>query len=392
MKKKLLLLLMVTAFTNILICCTRSHREQMSANEVHPKEVSNCNDISEEQLAFIKTVTAWHVNKLSLPDQFVENECPSGMNINEIKQKVNGIAKNEQLTAFIEKSNPGSMTGWKVYDFYTKDIFSDETFNEYFSNDITRRTRLEDVLNKELAKVIRNSNSDNGRNKVSGAGTKEIKPDSAKKNTINFLSVMNFALSILAIAAAFYLFMEMNKQKCDVQSKDQCRKEQLIGLEKKLAQLNDDLTKSKSQITEMKKQMAENGDIVRGMKRFSASMNGNVDMTVEKQPAVKHEIKVNEFYAGVPTSGYFKVSDSYSTKALYKIIAQGDSIGEFEFINRSEAVETAKMSKTSFLDPACNIVNDEVMSFNRIITEHKGMVERTDNGWKITKKASIRLV
>lgn len=114
---------------------------------------------------------------------------------------------------------------------------------------------------------------------------------------------------------------------------------------------------------------------------------------------VAHEEKIEqnsprEYYLGVPQNGKFSEgSEIYRPgKALYKVVSTDGLYGEFEYINRPEAIGYAKQSRTSFLESACNIIGEGKLDFVQIETRQKGKVERANDGWKIIKKADVYLV
>ena len=99
-----------------------------------------------------------------------------------------------------------------------------------------------------------------------------------------------------------------------------------------------------------------------------------------------------EYYVGSPRDGHFAGgTEVYRPgKSLFKITILNNNIGEFEFVQRPEAIQIAQQSKSTFLEPACNITND-VATFSQVSTVKNGKVERTDDGWKIICKADISL-
>lgn len=357
--------------------------------------VSYADEVGDDQLARVKAIAAYHVNKLSLPGRFPDDTCPEKMDLEQIKEKLSGKEKNITLTEYIEQRSPGSKKVEEVYKYYTSTLFDDDTFSVFFNKPGRNKGDFRKKLEPEIAKALNLNDNVKEETEEAKAGndveTRSKDVNDEKKGSSNFFSVLSFFLTILALGAAVYLFLELNKVKQDFDTKNNHRKESIIALEKKLAQLGDDLAKNKSQMSEMKRQVTENSDKVNSMQRNTEVMEEVVRSQSVSRSPVRKEPVVRELYAGVPSSGCFRASETYSAKTLYKIVAKGDSVGEFEFIDRPEAVAVAQQSKTSFLDPACNVVNDDLVNFSRIVTERKGTVERTDDGWKIVKKADIRL-
>lgn len=358
--------------------------------------VSYAHDVSDQQITRIKTIAAYHVNRLSLPNVFCDSICPMEMDLKQIKEKISDIEKNNTLTDFIENSSPGSKKVEEVYKYYTSTLFDDNIFKEFFASKNRDKDEFLKNMKPEIDSVLNmrdmvEKNKEGVTEGKNDATNSTNLSDKRKKGSSNFLPVLSLILAILAFGAAVYLFMELDELKRDVDAKNYHRKESIIALEMKLAQLDGDLAKNKSQMSEMKRQVTENSDKVNSMQRNTEVMEEVVRSQSVSRSPVRKEPVVREFYAGVPSSGCFRASETYSAKTLYKIVAKGDSVGEFEFIDRPEAVAVAQQSKTSFLDPACNVVNDDLVNFSRIVTERKGTVERTDDGWKIVKKADIRL-
>jgi len=355
--------------------------------------VSYANKVSDDKLARVKAIAAYHVNRLSLPDDFPDTTCPENMDINIIQEKIRTKTGNVALTNLIANSNPTSLDVNVVYTYYTSTLFDDEQFVSFFAKKDRNKDAFLNRLKSEIASALNIKKEPKVRNvkptqNNDTTTTPEQKP---QKGSSNLISVLSCILAILALGAAIYLFLELNKLKSYVDAKNDHRKRDINVLEEKLMQLDNDFAKSKSQMSEMKRQVTENSDKVNNMQRNSGISEDAVrSQSISRGPVIKGSM-VKVFYAGVPSSGCFRASDTYSTKTIYKIIAKGDSIGEFEFIDRPEAVAVAQQSKTSFLDPACNVVNDDLVNFSRIVTERKGTVERTDDGWKIIKKADIRL-
>ena len=361
--------------------------------------VSYAKKVSDDQLARVKAIAAYHVNRLSLPDDFPDATCPENMDIKKIQEKINTKKDNVNLTNFIAQSNPNSQNIDTVYKYYTSTLFDDKIFKSFFEKPNRNKIAFLNSLKSEIASVLKIKEE-----LKAAVEEKIVEPTPNNDSTTTpaqnppkessiFLPVLSLILAILALGAAIYLFLELNKLKSYVDEKNDHRKASIIILQKRLTQLDDDLAKNKSQMSDMKRQVTENSDKVNKMQRSSGMSEDIVRSHGVSRGLERGGSIVREFYAGVPPYGSdcFKASDTYSAKTIYKIIAKGDSIGEFEFIDRPEAVAVAQQSKTSFLDPACNVVNDDLVNFSRIVTERKGTVERTDDGWKIIKKADIRL-
>lgn len=100
-----------------------------------------------------------------------------------------------------------------------------------------------------------------------------------------------------------------------------------------------------------------------------------------------------EMFLYLPNDNMFKegTEEYRSGKTLYKMTYTSDETADFEFVNRPEALAFAKQSRSRFLESACVIENDDVISFNTIQTLEKGKLTKADEGWNIISKARIRL-
>ena len=126
------------------------------------------------------------------------------------------------------------------------------------------------------------------------------------------------------------------------------------------------------------------------------------DIEKENAERLRHESEVipevvsvvgKEMFLYLPNDNMFKEgSEEYrSGKTLYKMKYTSDETADFEFVNRPETLAFAKQSRSRFLESACVIENDDVISFNTIQTIEKGKLSKVDEGWNIISKARIRL-
>ena len=331
------------------------------------------NSVSDVELTRAKTVCAYHVDKLLLPDKFTEEKCPQKESFNDIKSR---IAANEmalKLTDCIEKSDPKGRNVKLVYKYYTHDIFDEDVF----------KGRLTDAQKKEIQKKLKDELTFRTSANIKRKGK-------ASESSSNF-PLVSTVLAIGALAMSLYLYRELREVKRNLDTKNKRRKEEIGEIGRRLSQLENDILKSKKQITDMKQQVLNNSDTIMNIQHGSEkAIEPDQDKTIHREPQ-KEKTIATELYAGVPTASCFKATEVYSAKTIYKIILHGDSSGDFEFIDRPEAVAIAQQSKTSFLEPACNVLNNDLPNFSKIITKEKGKVEKRDNGWHIVKKAVIRL-
>lgn len=349
---------------------------------------------TEDQINRAKAIAAYHVNRLSKPDIFKEEFCPKDMDVEKIQKLVCKYTENKKLTDYIAKSDAPDKEVSGIKKYYKEELFNDTIFKTFFAKK-NRREDLKKSLDTELS-VLFNKNIDNGK-KCKSEPKDDNKAELSQNQSENrpdrsgLSPALSLLLAVLALGAAVYLyvlFVKMKNMLQDLRISNNHRKEEIDSLKQRIERLEGDSLKSRNMMTEMQRKVSENTKSIQ-----SASINGQQTFGggrpfVSTQRPVETE---KDYYAGVPFDGCFKANENYSTKMLYKLTTRGEAVGEYEFVNRPEAVAIAQQSKTSFLDPACNIVNDDIANFSSIITEQKGKIEKTDNGWRITKKAVIRL-
>ncbi|MBO4587519.1 MAG: hypothetical protein J5711_01280 [Bacteroidales bacterium] len=358
--------------------------------------VSYADKATEDQINRAKAIAAYHVNKLSKPERFTENTCPKDMTIEKIQEKIKDLEDNKRLTDFIAKSKPQNEIDSSVFRFYSETLFEESVFFDFFKKQPDRKEKLHNMLGNELADILnmgtqKNETPKQEKQLQESKTTKDSDPRESRQPRSGLIPALSLLLAVLAMGAAVFLYMLFVKMKNmlqDLRISNNHRKEEIDSLKQRIDRLEGDSLKSRNMMTEMQRKVTENTKSIQ-----SASTNGQQTVGGGRPFAsTQRPVEtVKEYYAGVPFDGCFKANENYSTKMLYKLTTRGEAVGEFEFVNRSEAVAIAQQSKTSFLDPACNIVNDDIASFSSIVTEQKGKIEKTDNGWKITQKAVIRL-
>ena len=137
-------------------------------------------------------------------------------------------------------------------------------------------------------------------------------------------------------------------------------------------------------------------NVVRGEESNSSTVTWNIDnseRSIHESEPPKASLVGKEMFLYLPNDNMFKEgSEEYrSGKTLYKMIYTSEETADFEFVNKPEALAFAKQSRSRFLEGACFIENDDVISFNTIQTIEKGKLEKANEGWKIISKARIRL-
>lgn len=110
---------------------------------------------------------------------------------------------------------------------------------------------------------------------------------------------------------------------------------------------------------------------------------------VHAQEAVQ---EVLSLYLGVPTmEGIFEeVSEMEQVgKSIYLLHTKDNRNGTFSILNTPEAIATANISVSQFVQPACKIMGSTRTMPKHIPTVQEGKVIKEDRGWKIVKKAVV---
>lgn len=135
---------------------------------------------------------------------------------------------------------------------------------------------------------------------------------------------------------------------------------------------------------------------------------GNVDIEERKPIPYQEEIKKTEnsqpkeepmklinYFVGIPIGheGVFtNIEDEFIPGETFFLIKTMDGKqGSIDFINRKETIAVASRNLSRWVNPVCDIIGNMPDSLTKIITKQPGIVEKTNSGWKIVKKAVVEL-
>lgn len=301
-----------------------------------------------------------------------------------------GLTSNLSLTKKIKdlKPNPGK----DIVFFYSNDIFKTENseivqFLEKRENNSINamKTSIERGL-KELCEEYENKSNSVDDNKGNNAEKKE------EKNSVCIWAVLiPYVLLLGAVAIIVFLF-KWNKK----------LEKKVAGLVKEKEKYNGELSNSEYELQKLRKKVKELETQCEELRKSRDEFEKLYqDSQAKKEPAkeiqkenVQEIEQPKEYFVQSPKDGVFDEGTNIYRpgKAIYKIVSLDDTMGELEFINSKEAVEYARQSKSQYVEPACNILNDGDMTIEGIVTERKGKVKRVDNGWSIVEKANVRLM
>lgn len=106
-------------------------------------------------------------------------------------------------------------------------------------------------------------------------------------------------------------------------------------------------------------------------------------------------MKEINYFVGVPNDleGFFtKIEEEFIPEETFFMIKTMDGKqGYIDFINRKETIAVASRNLSRWINPVCDIIGNMPDSLTKIITKQPGIVEKTNGGWKIVKKAVVEL-
>ena len=113
----------------------------------------------------------------------------------------------------------------------------------------------------------------------------------------------------------------------------------------------------------------------------------------EEEVREKYSLIGKKKYLNFPQDDVFDegTEEYLQGKSLYCMTYTSEETAVFEFVNKPENIRFAQQSRSSFLEEACIIENDDVETFSYIQTTEKGKLEKNADGWSIISKARIRL-
>lgn len=380
--------------------------------------------IAKEIVEQVQAIVAFEMNVVSLCDfdttmqkDFI-NRAGSACTVEKVKQCLpkNVVRKNGQLCDDIQKIK--------------REFFSDDHLTTYFSDSIFFQPegksmkefiekRKDDEINQLKGKIearikdLLNTNrpsfeqpiekeqeipvNDNCSNSHSTKGSL-IELTTSLVGVIIKLSGYLLALLIGVVAVILFRHARCWENVCHKLRFDITRNERL------LQKRNDELQELQNVINQLKRQnvsleeqnrvLREDVENLENARRKQIQRNSSTVILDASCREESQQFSPREYFLGVPQNGKFSEgSEIYRPgKALYKVISTDGVLGEFEYINKPEAIGYAKQSRTNFLESACNIIDENKQDFMQIETRQKGKVERVSDGWRIIKKADVYLV
>ena len=355
----------------------------------------------------IKAIVAYELNYLSLNGNRDAEEFNSSLkelekadSIGQILPAIQDYQKNVKFTMEIDSIDEKLTSKEELLDFYTREIFNLDGVEKFLNNHEKEadevKTKIKSAITDYLDSIVIAGDNDSSMDKSDGdASLTNEKNDSAdaKSDSIlqDYASMIAIVAAVLFAVAAFVLFFRTRSLQSvnnELKNKIEEKERHIMILEKEQEMVKRDAERKNREIRLLKENIEslESALAIAKKKAESESQSAETD-----RPAHIISIPI-EYYVGSPRDGHFAGgSEVYRPgKSLFKITILNNNIGEFEFVQRPEAIQIAQQSKSTFLEPACNITND-VATFSQVSTVKNGKVERTDDGWKIICKADISL-
>ena len=373
----------------------------------------NAQSMDEDLIKKAQAIVAYQMNLVSLKEhdktlyeqfkQHVNEDSPTLDSIGEFFANNKKLSNNLSLLKEIKTLKPNAVTKDALVSFYSDSIFEKTNkgseFNKFLKkrkgdsiDDIKKKIKKQleklDLYNKEEQIVSVPADKENENN--------ENEP-MEEKNSGSVLAILIPCLLLAgAVAAAVLLFKqnkELKKKVADSVKERGKRNDELSNKENEIQKLKEAVHRLENQCQELSKSRDEVEEFYQGLLNSRERKEPEKKIREEKED-VQDAGLPKEYFMRSPKGGMFdEGTTTYRPgKALYKIVSADDMVGTFEYINTPEAVEYARQSKSSFIEPACTILNDGEISISQIVTEQKGKVKRVDNGWKIIEKANVRLM
>ncbi|MBQ0016404.1 MAG: hypothetical protein KBT04_05420, partial [Bacteroidales bacterium] len=209
---------------------------------------------------------------------------------------------------------------------------------------------------------------------------KPVEETSSGGSLLPIVALALFAL-LMACIVFFYIrmWLPMDRKVHDL-------KGELKDTKNRLSDLADELHALKLDHSNLKSEKEELDNELRQLSRKQKSAPTEYEST--SQPSKPANC---DFYAGIPTNGSFEVRDSYKPgNSIYVLHTSGNS-GTYELVQRDEVLRIVRKSRTSYIEPACNILSESEV-FSNVKTEKPGRVCLDGDRWRIVEKASVRLV
>ena len=104
-----------------------------------------------------------------------------------------------------------------------------------------------------------------------------------------------------------------------------------------------------------------------------------------------HSMEILYLAAPNPDGTFSQVSSMEQIgKSIYQLTTTDGQNGTFILLDTPDAIATAMISVSQFVQPACKISGNTAIQPRHIITEEEGAASREGTGWKITRKAVVR--
>lgn len=373
----------------------------------------------------VKAIVAYELNSLSLSDnkdaeEFNANpkELESASSVKEILEAIKDFGKNVSFTKEIDNVASDFQGKEDLASFFTNEVYQLDGIKSLLSKrdekDVeSTKIRIKKAIDSYLQSieisslVVETAESDVINEVSSSAGnnngitvsmqSNRLNPDGSVDSNnylihqgyIGFITaVLCFVFAILA--GVFFFKYKKTHEKNKLFFREVEEKSHILSaIESERTQLKREIERKNSEIRLLKDEI-ETLEV-----RLDAASTRHVESVRQPSTPVFSQPKADlsvDCYVGSPRGGIFAGGfDSYRPgKSLFKIHSDNGHIGEYEFISRPESIQIVQQSKSAFLEPACNILN-EVNSFSQVTTVSSGKVERVEDGWKIIRKADIHL-
>lgn len=192
------------------------------------------------------------------------------------------------------------------------------------------------------------------------------------------------------------LFRKNSKSKKDIVKK---LNRKIKDKESKIDDLNNDVKKldealkNAKRIVEKLKQKECKQECLADCYNLPDEINESSSFDVAISEDAPRDFGPQKIFVALPVDGIFKETyDTYQSEiTLYQIETKTEDTATFVFYDDKETVDTVKDSRSRFLDVACIVENVDLTTYTSIETTIPGEVVRVDEGWRITKKAHVRL-
>lgn len=355
----------------------------------------------------IKAIVAFELNNLSLKGNPDAGEFNSSLNklekadsIGQILPAIQYFQKNVKFTMEIDSIDEKLTSKEELLDFYTGEIFKLDGVEKFLNNHETEadevKTKIKNAITDYLNSIViagdKESSMDKSDSDASSTNennnSADAKSDSILQDHASMIAIVAAVLFAIAALVLFFRTRSLQSVNNELKNKIEEKERHIMILEKEQEMVKRDAERKNREIRLLK----ENIESLESALALAKKKAESESQSAEKGRTAHIISTPIAYYVGSPRDGHFAGgSEVYRPgKSLFKITILNNNIGEFEFVQRPEAIQIAQQSKSTFLEPACNITND-VATFSQVLTVKNGKVERTDDGWKIICKADISL-